>query len=76
MKEGVLKQRGQADVTAKTGALAAKKSPQEAAELAQAIQRLRAQRFELIDAVCEQLGKLCLGAMHTEAPLQQLQFFR
>ena len=44
-------------------------------QLAQAIQGLRAQRFELINSAGEQLGQLRLGTVHPEAPLQQLQFF-
>ena len=44
-------------------------------QLAKAIQGGCAQRLELINPAGEQLGQLRLGAVHSEAPLQQLQFF-
>ena len=44
-------------------------------QLAQAIQGGCAQWLELIHPAGEQLSQLRLGAVHPEAPLQQLQFF-
>ena len=44
-------------------------------QLANAIQACCAQLLELINPAGEQLDQLRLGAVHPEAPLQQLQFF-
>ena len=44
-------------------------------QLAKTIQGGCAQWLELIHPAGEQLGQLRLGAVHPEAPLQQLQFF-